>query len=311
MSESDFQTYQIVKKLLPGIDVVYSKLMKVGDVKKRDLLVKKITEKMNAGRSTDSNKVKNALRKILTNIGNPKTDGELPADTGSKFDYGFHNDTTGRLLCPYTLNWDDPIVRQGLKDGSIDAKSTEHPLLAYENCKYNKLDEDEEKGLFRNAATIKLAKVIFTSPSSINLDTSKSATRKGNAKLANITSMTPRTIAYAHCQLRYSLCTRASYTIVDGAFDLHKYYWLIVKAIEDDKDFKDNLISYWNARVFGCAGGTLTEGIQQEDIVDPTTKQPEDALSRLQAQRAAKKARLAALANGSGENALQDVTNDA
>ncbi len=193
---------------------------------------------MNAGRSTDSNKIKNALRKILTNIGNPITDAELPADTGSKFDYGFHNDLTGRLLCPCTLNWNDPAcvflfsqslyltfcsVRQGLKDGSIDVESSEHPLLAYENCKYN--DTDDEEGLFRNAATIKvpsvplsypithrfsvtsltrkLAKVIFTSPSSINLDTSKSATRKGNAKLAKLTSMTSRTIAYAHCQVKY------------------------------------------------------------------------------------------------------------
>ncbi len=54
----------------------------------------------------------------------------------------------------------------------------------------------------------------------------------------------------------------------------------------------------------------MVEAIQQRDVVDPTAKQ--DALSRLQAQRAAKKARSAALANGAGGgNTLQDMTNDA
>ena len=37
------------------------------------------------------------------------------------------------------------------------------------------------------------------------------------------------------------------YNAVDGEFNYHEYFWLVVKAIEmGDEDFKRDLFSYWN-----------------------------------------------------------------
>ncbi|KLO05639.1 hypothetical protein SCHPADRAFT_896097 [Schizopora paradoxa] len=238
--------------------------------------------------------MENYICYIVSKIGNPDTD-KLPDTSGSKNNYGFRNDTTGRMLCPCIYNWDDPSVRQGLLDCSLPVNSENHPLLAYKDCKYN--EQDEEEGLFRNDAVIRLAKLIFTSPSSINEDTSsKAATRKGNAQLAGLTSMTPRSIAYIHCQLRHLMSQRGSYTSQDGKFNLYEYYWMVVDAIETgDDDFKKGLMDYWNSELFGSAQG-LAPAVVSRQPIEEGVKAKKNSANRLLAQREAKAAKKAAAA---------------
>ena len=65
----------------------------------------------NGGRNNDTSNMKDKLHDILSsraaklgqNLG-------LPEKTISKHDYGFHNYTMGRLLCPSNLAWNNQYV---------------------------------------------------------------------------------------------------------------------------------------------------------------------------------------------------------
>jgi len=65
----------------------------------------KLQEGANDARSSDVSRIKSAVADWL----NERILGRKKFDRGSREGRGIQNDITGRLLCPISLDWDDPM----------------------------------------------------------------------------------------------------------------------------------------------------------------------------------------------------------
>ncbi|KAI9443878.1 hypothetical protein H4582DRAFT_2071397 [Lactarius indigo] len=62
---------------------------------------------------------------------------------------GFKHDTSGKLLCPITLNWDDATVREGLRRGTQEVTAADYPMFLWPS---GAMDIDDiYKGFLRGA----------------------------------------------------------------------------------------------------------------------------------------------------------------
>ncbi|THV06145.1 hypothetical protein K435DRAFT_789582 [Dendrothele bispora CBS 962.96] len=81
----------------------------------------------------------------------------------------------------------------------------------------------------------------------------KVSSKPSNAKLHGITQVTPELIAYVAAQVRFALCTQASWRAKDKSFNLINFYYYILEIIKvKSKDnWRKNLLSFWNLEIFG------------------------------------------------------------
>ncbi|THU98743.1 hypothetical protein K435DRAFT_660329, partial [Dendrothele bispora CBS 962.96] len=60
----------------------------------------------------------------------------------------------------------------------------------------------------------------------------KVSSKPSNAKLHGITQVTPELIAYVAAQVRFALCTQASWRAKDKSFNLIDFYYYILEIIK-------------------------------------------------------------------------------
>ena len=144
---------------------------------------------------------------------------------------GFHNMTTGQLLCPCDLNWDDlrclsfifPIalssdnyissIQQSLQDGTRKVQPQDFPLFLWKNEKVSSTDFFD--GFMQGDMVLKVYPCrclrtpvydlfllqsflhIFIGPSATHSSASGRSTRKGNAALHGIWTVSIYSIGYA------------------------------------------------------------------------------------------------------------------
>ncbi|KAG2744780.1 hypothetical protein P692DRAFT_201679518, partial [Suillus brevipes Sb2] len=151
---------------------------------------------------------------------------------------GFAHDVCGKLLCPAEWDWDHNVVKAGIRDRTSDFIVSENswPLFVYENYTFS--SGNLEKGLFMSKIMVQAFKAIFTSPSSAReadgdgdgadiLENNRRARRALSqvkvktcvASIINMRKVTPRSIAYVACQVRFALSGISSWRTVDGDFD--------------------------------------------------------------------------------------------
>ncbi|KAH6907227.1 hypothetical protein BKA70DRAFT_1490670 [Coprinopsis sp. MPI-PUGE-AT-0042] len=118
-----------------------------------------ITKGAANARSDDTRTLKSAIIDWITPI-----DGVLrpPLQRNVKTDRGFHHSRTGELLCPATMDWNSPEVRQRLQSGEFTPSSEQWSLFLYEDFRFN--PDDPWRGLLRSQLLVKAYKHIFTSP---------------------------------------------------------------------------------------------------------------------------------------------------
>ncbi|KAG1725947.1 hypothetical protein EDD22DRAFT_750840, partial [Suillus occidentalis] len=87
-------------------------------------------------------------------------------DPDDKHSCGFANDACGRLLCPAELDWNDPVVRAGIRDRSEGYVVTDLSFPTYLYDKYTANPDDLEEGFFKSKILIQGYKARFMSPSS-------------------------------------------------------------------------------------------------------------------------------------------------
>jgi hypothetical protein len=151
-------------------------------------------------------------------------------------------------------------------------------MFVYANLKYD--PDDPWNGLFRNQILVWAFKHIFTSPSSAEKEAK--ATQSGNARIHGMTRVTTASIAYTATQLRFALSSSSSvFCRSDIATDSERFYDTVLDFLDhlEEKDDVDELLNWWNCRVFPSY-------VTRERAV---TKQ--SALAKLQEKRAAKRAR--------------------
>ncbi|KAG1771345.1 hypothetical protein EV702DRAFT_1270886 [Suillus placidus] len=167
----------------------------------------------------------------------------------------FVHDVCGRLLCPAEWDWSNDCTE------------------AWANYAFN--GGDVEKGLFRSKILVQAFKAIFTSPSSARevegdgdganiLKNNRRARQTLNhvkvktciASIINMRKVTPRSIAYVVCQVRFALSSVSSWRTVDGDFNYEAFWNNTVDFFEDvpgpvAQRRVAKLLEWWTRKVFG------------------------------------------------------------
>ncbi|KAG1849721.1 hypothetical protein F4604DRAFT_1934737 [Suillus subluteus] len=190
---------------------------------------------------------------------------------------GFINDGCGRLLCLTELDWDQPIVRAGIRDRADGYIMTEMswPRFLYDG--YTADPNNLEEGLFKSKLLLQAFKAIFTSPSSAkevvgdgdgaNVIENNRRTKKNLfgqkvkthvAQIIKMQKVSPRSLAYVSCQLRFDLSSVTSWHQVDGDFDYAQFWCNIVDFFEQApgrlaQRNVDRLLVWWTRKVFGTS----------------------------------------------------------
>ncbi|KAG2145713.1 hypothetical protein BD769DRAFT_1738581 [Suillus cothurnatus] len=169
-----------------------------------------------------------------------------------KHSRGFASDICGKLLCPSEWDWTQDRVKAGIRDRTIKYIVSENswPLFLYENYAVN--CDNLEEGLLKSKLLVLAFKAIFTSPSSAKeaegdgdgadiIENNRRARRRSDqpkvktcvASIINMKKVTPRSIAYVACQVRFALSSVSSWRTVDGDFDYESFWNNIVDFFED------------------------------------------------------------------------------
>lgn len=226
------------------------------------------------------------------------------SSTGNKNDRGWRHPITATLLCPI----DKPATNETFKayeDGALIVSPKDLPRFLYPHDQvYN--PEDLFEGVFRGHLLIRAAKCILIGRSCAVSRPGFSTRRRGNAALAGITTVNSRIIAYIAVQVRFALTSEPEWGRKDSgnkssnkrsaAFDYHAFYRSVLSALEDDEEDMAEIIGYWNYELWGSRTGADSGPTHSGsgNSSDDDSPGEESALDRLKAQRAAKRARLAA-----------------
>ncbi|KAG1774371.1 hypothetical protein EV702DRAFT_928289, partial [Suillus placidus] len=187
-----------------------------------------------SARGDDTSKLKTLVSEWV----NRKLKPNPPVDMDDKHTRGFTNDGCGKLLCPAELDWNNPAVRAGIRDRAEGYIVTDLSYPAYLYEKYTANSDNLEEGLFKGKILLQSYKAVFMSPSSAkdiegegdgadiieNNRRAKKAysgikVKKHVAQIIKIEKVTPRSIAYIACQVRFALSSISSWRSVDGDFD--------------------------------------------------------------------------------------------
>ncbi|KIK34663.1 hypothetical protein CY34DRAFT_17566, partial [Suillus luteus UH-Slu-Lm8-n1] len=200
-----------------------------------------------------------------------------PVDPEDKFCRGFTNDACGKLLCPTELDWNNAIVRAGIRDRVDGYVVTEMSWPAFLYAGYTADQNNLEEGLFKSTLLVQAFKAIFTSPSSAKevagdgdganiiennrrakKDFSGKKVKTHVAQIIKMQKVSARSIAYVSCQLRFALSSVTSWRSVDGDFDYIQFWCIIVDFFEHPpgrvaQRNVDRLLAWWTRKVFGTS----------------------------------------------------------
>ncbi|KAG2102599.1 hypothetical protein BD769DRAFT_1335585, partial [Suillus cothurnatus] len=187
-----------------------------------------------SARGDDTSKLKTLISEWINHEFKP----DQPIDPDDKHSRGFNNDVCGGLLCPAEIDWNNPVVKAGIRNRSEGYIVTDMSFPTFLYDKYTANPDDLEEGLFKGKILLQGYKAVFTSPSSAKdidgdgdgadvIRNNRSAKRssagvkvkKHVAQIIKMRKVTPRSIAYIACQVRFALSSVTSWQSVDGDFD--------------------------------------------------------------------------------------------
>ncbi|KAG1795911.1 hypothetical protein EV424DRAFT_1547313 [Suillus variegatus] len=242
------------------------------DVDELDYILRDLRKGADSARGDDTANLKHVIVAWLTELFHPL---DPPLHTNIKDDRGFIHHITDKLLCPVEYTWSLNLTKEKIRDRDPDFLVTAYSWPAMLYLDYTFDSGNIEKGLFHSALLLKAFKHIFTSPSSAKevdgdgdgadaivasqrrrSSESDMTTRSHVANIIGMKSVTPRSIAYTACQLRFSLSNVNSWRSIDGDFDYYVFYNNIVDFFEvapgiDAQARIKELLKWWNRKVFG------------------------------------------------------------
>ncbi|KAG6835803.1 hypothetical protein H0H93_014549 [Arthromyces matolae] len=273
------ESWKILKDIIPGFsdDMVMLRKDKVT----RNLVFAKINSGCNDVRSEDTNSLKVAGLSYLLKY---KSDSIHPnIDKTNKSLRGWTHPQCAAALCPMEL----PATQEtfaNIEAGNIAVTADQFPRFLYpDGHVYDQ--SDVYSGLFRGHFCFRVAKHIFQGPSSAHEVPGWTRGKNGNAALAGVTSMSPRSIAYVAVQARFCISSGSQWGSWDKNFDYAKFYWNIVDIFEGGEG-KD-IISAFNYEVFGVSNPLSPTATPMSGPAQPSQ------FELLREQRAAKRARMA------------------
>ncbi|OBZ71240.1 hypothetical protein A0H81_08793 [Grifola frondosa] len=183
-----------------------------------------------------------------------------------------------------------PAFNRLVLRGKIFVLSGDYPSYLY--SEENHIEGKTLSGILEGPLLVQCYRRIFTGKSTALADPGipRGASRKCVAAKNDMTRVTPASIAYVACLVRFCLSAQTEWCVTDGDFSYETYYGYLVELF-DDADFAVPVLKWWNRMVFGVT----TEHEIQSDGEDTylVTRHTETAASKVRAER---KARLAAKA---------------
>ncbi|KAG2741436.1 hypothetical protein P692DRAFT_20751824 [Suillus brevipes Sb2] len=234
-------------------------------------MMKMLRQGADGARGDDTSK----LKALVSEWVNREFKPDRLIDADDKHLRGFTNDACGRLLCPAEMDWNDPVTRAGIRDRTEGYVVTDLSFPAFLYDKYTANPDDLEEGLFKGKILLQAYKAVFTSPSSAkdiegdgdgsdiirnNRLAKKSAAgvkvKKHVAEIIKMRKVTPRSIAYIACQVRFALSSVTSWRSIDGDFDYIQFWRAIVDFFErppgrEARQRVERLLEWWTRKVFG------------------------------------------------------------
>ncbi|KAG1760270.1 hypothetical protein EDD22DRAFT_781379 [Suillus occidentalis] len=193
------------------------------------------------------------LKSLVAEWVNREFKPDPPVDPDDKHTRGFTHDACGKLLCPAELDWNDPLVKAGIRDRSDGHVVTDLSFLAYLYDKYTTCPDDLEEGLFKGRILIQAYKAVFTSPSSAK-------DVEGDGDGADIIENNRRSRRSSSGikvkkHVRFALSSITSWRSVDGDFDYVQFWHTIVDFFEKPPGREacrrtNKLLEWWTQKVF-------------------------------------------------------------
>ncbi|KAG1763405.1 hypothetical protein EDD22DRAFT_777165 [Suillus occidentalis] len=203
-----------------------------------------------AARSDDTSTLKDLIAAWVNQDFRPSS--LLQAD--DKQSRGFSHDICGRLLCPAEWDWDNDLVKVGIRDRTSEYIVSENswPLFLYEGYTVN--GNNLEQGLFKSKILVQAFKALFTSPSS-----AKEADGDGDgADIIENNRRARRQLNQTKVKtcVRFALSGVSSWRTVDGDFDYEAFWNNAVDFFEDcpgpaAQRRVTNLLEWWTRKIFG------------------------------------------------------------
>ncbi|KAG2752983.1 hypothetical protein P692DRAFT_20724342 [Suillus brevipes Sb2] len=241
------------------------------DIDETEDMLKKLKKGADAARGDDTSTLKDLVASWVNQDFCPTR--LLKSD--NKQSRGFAHSVCGKLLCPSEWDWSNDRVKAGIRDRTSDYIVSENswPLFLYENYTIN--PDNLEEGLFKSKILLQAFKATFTSPSSSReadadgegadiLENNRRARRHLNqvkvktcvASIISMKKVTPRSIAYIVCQVRFALSSVSSWRTVDGDFDYEAFWNNTVDFFEMSpgpvaERRVTTLLEWWTRKIFG------------------------------------------------------------
>ncbi|KAF6741164.1 hypothetical protein DFP72DRAFT_1084751 [Ephemerocybe angulata] len=237
----EHRIFQDLLRLSPGLD---QRVMRSSD-QELHYIADMFRKGAAASRGDDTKSLKSVIIDWITPQG-----GSLvpPLSRNVKSDRGYYHFTTGNLLCPAVLNWNDESVRRSLRSGEIVVTGDTWPQFLYIGYKLN--EELPWDGFLRSDLLVSAFKHVFTSPSSVEREVR--ATRSGNAELHGMKSVTIASLAYIATMVRFALSSNAVFTRNDKATASEVFYRDLINFLEKDTEKREleALLVWWNVKIF-------------------------------------------------------------
>ncbi|TFY75581.1 hypothetical protein EWM64_g8431 [Hericium alpestre] len=245
------------------------------------LIDEQLKKARSSGRSDDSNKIKTAIGDMLQVLSIIKP-GDLPFPmVSSKVSRGFVNDVSVLLLTP--VLWQahlNPGVIEEIRRMEREVTANDFPVFMYSNNQCDDLD-DLEVGLCRGPLLVHVFRHLWVAPSAaLNIEGSPKTRKQGNAATYNVTSVTPRSIAYAAIQASITIHSSGTGYIKT----MQAFYWNIVELFTDGSTWARDTLAWWNRTVFGVHAGRQPAAAGARSPSVPATS----SVSKIAQQRAEK-----------------------
>ncbi|KIY52564.1 hypothetical protein FISHEDRAFT_69759 [Fistulina hepatica ATCC 64428] len=303
-----FKAYQAFERLIPDLKEKLSDGQL--DHEAVDEYLARIARDGDAAKNTDTSNIRVALADWLNQemhdeeaairVADPSS-ALLPQQwlIGSTRQYrGLdHDKLGGYLVAVDSGDWNDVQYREAVRNGDPDVGYGESYYARVFYAHGTGTQDDVETGFLRGPLLVKVARYIFTSPSSVlsidedlhapkrTMTSTKKHVKLDIANLRGMTHVTPRVIAYCAVQLHFNL-TDAQLWPQDGiymGYNYHGLYSFIVDYFEQDSNHPedqravDDLLKWWNSQLFPASGSANSNVAAAQ------------SLNRMAAQRAARR----------------------
>ncbi|KAJ7268284.1 hypothetical protein C8J57DRAFT_1612132 [Mycena rebaudengoi] len=164
---------------------------------------------------------------------------------------GFHHAACGKLLCLDILDWQDPKVKEKLRDRLVQIKAGDfHSFLwAEEHCDKNNF----YAGFLQHLLLVRGYLCVFYGPAAAKKGT-PGGHGHGNAQIHNITVPTFPAIVYIVILIHFALSSQTSFDAggTPGKFPYRGMYRELLATIaEMPQEVRERLLTWWTEKTHG------------------------------------------------------------